>query len=242
MPNYNNDILIKNIKQLMKDNGVSQLQLAKDLLSNQSNISKCLSGNKTISIEFAYQIAYRFGVSIDYLCNDHSEELKTTANEEPFAAIEEEPAKTYDSPAQILIKVCTALATIFKTSTPRTYSFELREEVYIEDTDEYGNEIGYFYQKKDSLGLDPTNKYTSLYFPNYSKIQRSFDNRGDADEYFAILQECGNSNDINRNINKFLKQLTDLHTVYLEGSMTPESYHNAIDSNLAALIAIWDKP
>ena len=174
MPNFNNDILIKNIKQLMKDNGVSQTQLAKDLLSNQSNISKCLSGNKTISIEFAYLIAHRFGVSIDYLCNDHSEELRTTADEEPSATIEKEPVKTYDSPAQILIKVCTALATIFKTSTPRTYSFELREEVYIEDTDEYGNEIGYFYRKKDSLGLDPTNKYTSLYFPNYSKIQNLY--------------------------------------------------------------------
>ena len=135
MPNFNNDILIQNIKQLMKDNGVSQTQLASDLCSNQSSISKCLSGNKSISIESAYLIAHRFGVSIDYLCSDHSEELKITADEEPSVAIEEEPAKTYDSPAQILIKVCTALATIFKTSTPRTYSFELREEVYIEEDD-----------------------------------------------------------------------------------------------------------
>ena len=233
MPNFNNDILISNIKQLMKDNGVSQLQLAKDLLSNQSNISKCLSGNKTISIEFAYQIAHRFDVTIDYLCSDHSED--------PTNKVDERPITNSDSPAQILIQVCTALATIFKTSASRTNDFERREEVFAEEYDDYGCPMGRFYQKHDQFNMDPVIKYTSIYFPNYDSIQRSFESSAEADEYFCLLEDYGNALETNMRINEFLRKLTDLQNTYLKNSMSTESYHNAIDDNLATLIRIWDK-
>lgn len=233
MPSFDNNILIQNIKNLMKENGVSQTQLAKILCSNQSSVSKCLSGDKVISLESAYLIAQHFKVSIDDLCCDHSLEASTT--------VEKVTSPKSDSPAQILISVCTALATIFKTSTLRTNEFERRETVYIEETDEYGNELGRFYQKHDQFNMDPVNKYISVYFPNYEKIQNDLASQSEANEYFCLLQEYGNTLEINVRINEFLGQLTDLQSIYLKNSMSTELYYKAIDDNLEALKKLWNK-
>ena len=45
MQNYDNDILLQNIKKLMTDNGITQAALADILGMSQSNVSKALSSN-----------------------------------------------------------------------------------------------------------------------------------------------------------------------------------------------------
>ena len=43
MSNYDNDILIQNVRKLMEDNNITQQQLADILGMSQSNVSKALS-------------------------------------------------------------------------------------------------------------------------------------------------------------------------------------------------------
>ena len=63
---YNTDILIRNITQLMKDNGITQEKLADILGMSQPNVSKALSlrDKKCFTLDQVVGIAEHFGVSI----------------------------------------------------------------------------------------------------------------------------------------------------------------------------------
>lgn len=69
MANYDSDILIQNIKMLMKDNDITQTKLADILHMPQSNVSKALSENdkKSFTLDQLVGIAKHFRVSIDFL-------------------------------------------------------------------------------------------------------------------------------------------------------------------------------
>lgn len=65
--NYDKDILIKNINIIMKDNGISQGDLARITGTYQSRISECLKGKKDFTLQQIISIADYFKVSIDLL-------------------------------------------------------------------------------------------------------------------------------------------------------------------------------
>lgn len=61
-------IVGNNIKQIRKDNNISQRELAKKLGTTQSVIYGYESGKFLILTAFAYQICIKYNVSMDWLC------------------------------------------------------------------------------------------------------------------------------------------------------------------------------
>lgn len=59
--------VVTNIKQLMKAEQLTQMQLANAIHVGQSTISEWLSGKNEPSIESLWKLADYFDVSIDYL-------------------------------------------------------------------------------------------------------------------------------------------------------------------------------
>ncbi len=64
-----------NIKLLRKKNNLSQIDLAKIFNTSQSTISAYENGKTLILTIFAYQIAKKFNISIDELCNLKKEKV-----------------------------------------------------------------------------------------------------------------------------------------------------------------------
>ena len=96
---------------------------------------------------------------------------------------------------------------------------------------------GTYVQKKGIHGGKPVNQYPSIYFSNYWPIAEEFDSPDQADEYFSELRCTGNLNEINCEINRFIKKLIDLHNTYIKGSMTRDDYLRSIDNNLANVLS-----
>lgn len=222
MREFDKSILSKNIKNLMKTNGVSQPKLAEDLHVGQPSISKCINGKQSISIDLAFSIAQYFGVSLDDLCRDP----------DAPAVILDEPRPHRHHNHERFINTCEGLAAVFKYSSCKTKTLEIQEPVYAEDINDRGIETGHYSRRKGPLGTDPVIKYPALYFPNYHEIETQFPSPSDADEYFSELHFCGNSLDWNMRINEFFNKLADLNMIYQNGSITQEAYIHAIDSNL----------
>lgn len=64
----NSIIIGENIKQIRKDNNISQRELAKELGTTQSVIYGYENGKFLILTAFAYQICIKYNVSMDWLC------------------------------------------------------------------------------------------------------------------------------------------------------------------------------
>lgn len=230
MLTFDKSILIENIKQLMKERDITQPQLAKELNIGQPSISKCLSGKQqSISIDFVFSIAQYFDVTIDSLCANISDTVAKTETDTTSV-----PALPVHIAA--FIDICSGLAAIFKSAYLCTKEVDYREVVYKEVLDDHYQSTGEYYRYEDELHMDPSNKYISFFFPNYHEIISAFPDEDTADDYFSDLHYQGNTIDNNVKINYFLKQLTDLHTIYKNGSMTDEAYYHAIDSNLSNIL------
>ena len=59
--------IVENIKQLMKTESLTQMQLADKIHVGQSTISEWLTGKNEPSIESLWKLADYFDVSVDYL-------------------------------------------------------------------------------------------------------------------------------------------------------------------------------
>lgn len=77
--NYDRNILIKNICQLMKDNDITQNDLAQISNTHQNRVSICLNGKGDFTIPQLIDIASHFDVSLDDLLglkSEHKEDTK----------------------------------------------------------------------------------------------------------------------------------------------------------------------
>lgn len=84
--NYDRDILIKNIRQLMKDNDVTQSDLAQISDTYQNRVSNLLNGSGDFTISQLVSIAVYFKVSLDDLLGLTSENKKES-NYETYSDI-----------------------------------------------------------------------------------------------------------------------------------------------------------
>lgn len=64
----NNVTLGKRIKEVCKENNLTQIELAKLLGTTQSTVSAYINGKITILTPFALQIAKTYNISLDWLC------------------------------------------------------------------------------------------------------------------------------------------------------------------------------
>lgn len=80
MSKYNRDILMGNIKKLMKDNDITQEKLAEIANMQQSAISKCLNSGRDFSVEQIVEIAQYFKLSTDSLLGIQSQDIDKKSN------------------------------------------------------------------------------------------------------------------------------------------------------------------
>lgn len=222
MQNLDKDILIQNIKRLMKEHDITQPKLADDLHVGQPSISKCLSGKQSISIDLVYSIAQYFDVSIDSLCSSPADQSDETDDRRSRAL---RKASTFND-------TCDALATLFKFHMLDIKEIDICETVYEEQRFQDNGYYGIQYvKKKGILGTDTiTNKYNALYYSNYMEVITEFDDDEQYAEYMSELRCCGNDIPENIRINKFLNQLVDLYKIYKNGSLPEEAYLHSIDA------------
>lgn len=144
MANYNNDILIWNVRKLMEDNHMTQQNLANVLNMSQSNVSKALSttDKKCFTLDQIVGIAKHFGVSVDSLLGNRNARF-TEVNEREIAAF---IAKLLEEHKGLLKKEV------------------IEEDRYFHEDNNPYNEITY--QKAQ-------NEYYCLYFPEYWPLPES---------------------------------------------------------------------
>ena len=75
----NKEKIGKNIKILRKKNQLTQKDLAKIFNTSQSTISAYESGKTLVLTIFSYELAKKFNISIDKLCDLEKEKEKVTA-------------------------------------------------------------------------------------------------------------------------------------------------------------------
>lgn len=64
----NNNIIGERLKEFRKENGITQVNLAKFLNTTQSTISAYENGKTTLLTAFAIQIVKKYKISLDWLC------------------------------------------------------------------------------------------------------------------------------------------------------------------------------
>ena len=84
---YNEKEVGKRIRNLRKQKGMTQDELAAVFKTESSAISKIETGNRTISLDYVVEIAAYFEVSIDFLINGEAvidDEITTAFIQVPF--------------------------------------------------------------------------------------------------------------------------------------------------------------
>lgn len=137
MANYDTDILIQNIRALMRDKGDTQEKLADVLGMSQSNVSKALSENdkKSFTLDQVVGIAKHFGVSVDRLVGN---QRSATVTNSPRA-------------------IAAFLADIIASHDAKYTMVEVEEDVFEVDYDPYSSAE---HERRTIL-------YPAIYLPSY---------------------------------------------------------------------------
>ena len=143
MSNYDNDILIQNVRKLMEDNNITQQQLADILGMSQSNVSKALSESdkKCFTLDQVVGIAKHFRVSIDMLVGNYRAQNRDIS---PRAVSE-------------------YLVRLIEHGDIKIFNHPVEEEIYSVDYDPRSFAPNCTHEKK-------TVNYNAFYFPAYWKI------------------------------------------------------------------------
>ncbi len=234
MPVLNKTILESNIKTLIAANNLNQGKVAVRMNMSQGNFNKKIRGEVQFTLEEIFNLATILKVPVESLWNEKG--VPSAVDEKKDSKT---PTETELRPRIPVIEkeVCKALARIFKFAYLYTSEVRHREVVYSEDINNMGQLTGQYYRKRDDSGNDPANTYLSILFPNFYALETQFDDDDEEFDYFSDLQYSGNSVESNLVINRFLKQLCDIHKIYKDGSITRDAYIHSINSTLEETLA-----
>lgn len=207
MSNFNQDILKRNIKALLKNKDITQQQLADVIGMSQSNVSKALSKEekKSFTVEQIYSIASHFGVSIDWLLG-------------------------YKTAQQITMgpkAVGAFLAELLSTKEAKLTPVEINDSVYVID---YDPRSGY----PNCKIVEQVNTYLALYFPNFWNPRELAKNEDDFFEMHDVASQSGNDTR-NIPINIFLKKYSDILKVFNDDQISEEAYQIVLKDYLNQL-------
>lgn len=189
MPDFNNDILIKNIKLQMQKHNETQSQLAEVIGMTQSNFSKAINGveSKRFSIEQLYGISQHYGVGIDALLGNKADDNLT------------------------LVSISSFLRKLIENSIADLVELEYADIKYKSEYDGYTDQ---FYVNS----YEDKNTYTAIVFPN-TKFELKYLSKSEADELKQKYAKNGNRDYRNECINEFLKKYTQLYRLYRRGDL-----------------------
>lgn len=189
MPDFNNDILIKNIKLQMQKHNETQSQLAEVIGMTQSNFSKAINGveSKRFSIEQLYGISQHYGVGIDALLGNRADDNLT------------------------LVSISSFLRKLIENSIADLVELEYTDIKYKSEYDGYTDQY-YVNSYADK------NTYTAIVFPN-TKFEPKYLSKSEADKLKQKYAKNGNRDYRNECINEFLKKYTQLYRLYRRGDL-----------------------
>ena len=189
MPDFNNDILIKNIKLQMQKHNETQSQLAEVIGMTQSNFSKAINGveSKRFSIEQLYCISQHYGVGIDALLGNKADDNLT------------------------LVSISSFLRKLIENSIADLVELEYADIKYKSEYDGYTDQF-YVNSYADK------NTYTAIVFPN-TKFEPKYLSKSEADKLKQKYAKNGNRDYRNECINGFLKKYTQLYRLYRRGDL-----------------------
>ena len=208
----NTDILIRNILSLMKENNLTQEQLASILGMSQPNVSKALSlkDKKCFTLDQVVGIADHFGVSIDFLVGNRSAKSRETG---PRAV------------AEFLSKVI--------ESHDAKYT-EVNIEEYVYEPKQHYN-VFQGYVPEDATEEKRINSYLAIYLPDYWQLPDSSETERDA--YEDLLSDAlrGGNESRMKSVNDFLRKFIQIYEVYDKKGVDEEAYRTVVDNYLSKL-------
>jgi transcriptional regulator with XRE-family HTH domain len=195
----NRDILISNIKNLMKNNNMTQQELAEVLDMSQPNISKALSvsDTKSFTLDQVVGIANHFNVTVDWLLGN---ETKSTQTLSPRTI------------GQFIVE-------LIENEEIETFSHSVTETIYEPDYDIYGS-------NRNSDGAEKEIVYNAFYFPSYWYIPDGLP-YDEQCSLFSEMTQCGNDK-IHLQTNKFINHFLQIHKMYKQNSLEEETYKTIV--------------
>ena len=206
MSEWNHGLLVENIRELLKNNSMTQQQLADITEMTQANVSKALNPNdkRSFTLEQVFRISQHFGISIDELVGNKV------------------PNEAATSPQSVLAFLSTLLADAKLRATTIT-----EEELVYE---QYRNEHGY----PDCRRINRSIEYPAFYFPNYHRLSEVAFCEPDADEMDAVFCMCGNDTKF-VTMNEILKKFIPLIKLYRQKEIPEEAFQMILKGYLEQL-------
>lgn len=204
MPNFDNDILLRNIEIQRKKHNETQTQLAEAIGMSQSNFSKAINGvdGKLFTIEQLYNISQHYGVGIDQLMNNSSSYTLGT------------------------VDICKFIKTLIENNEAVFVDCELSETVYYNSK----NRPSYLMPGKSSESVK--HKYKGLVFNIYHEDFSDCDNDQDEIAKMSLYETVGNDSYKAKAINEFINGYIEIHKLYTGNVITESVYLAAVDGLL----------
>ena len=206
MSNWNHDILVENIRSLLKRKGMTQQQLAEIAGMTQANVSKALNPNdkRSFTLEQIVCISQHFGVSIDELVGNKF------------------PIETATSPRSVLAFLSTLLASVKMRAT------QITEEEFVYE--QYRNEHGY----PDCRRVNRKVEYPAFYFHNYHCVSDFATCDPEYAEVDAEFCWGGNETRF-LPMNEILKKFIPIIKLYREKEIPEEAFQMILNGYLEQL-------
>lgn len=211
MPNFDPDILIRNISMLMEDSGMTQEQLADILGMSQPNVSKALSrkDGKCFTLDQVVGIAKHFGTSVDKLVGNNSEQAVKTGPR----------------------GVAAFIASVIESHDAKYTTVEIEEEVY-EVKQLYNVFNGY---ENSSEVCQKKISYPAIYFPDYWKVPTPSSNQDEeAMALRAEAEQIGNDSRM-MPVNDFIRKFIQIFEIYESKGLDEEAYRVVVENYLSKL-------
>lgn len=208
---YDPDILIQNINQLMKNNGMTQEQLAEVLGMSQPNVSKALSlkDKKSFTLDQVVGIAKHFGTSIDKLVGNSSEQTVKTGPR----------------------GIAAFLSGVIESHDAKYTTVEIEEEVY--EIHEHHNVFNGPELKSEVVQKKIS--YPAIYFPDYWEVPFPKNNYDEAAmELLSEAQQIGNESRM-MPVNDFLRKFIQIYEIYERKGVDEDAYRTVVDNYLSKL-------
>lgn len=206
MSEWKHDMLVENIRALLKHHDMTQQQLAEIIGMTQANVSKALNPNdkRHFTLEQVICISQHFGVPIDELVGNKV------------------PQDAATSPRAVLA----FLSALLCSAKVRATTVTEEELVY----EQFNNGHGY----PDCRRVSREIEYPAFYFPDYKRIRDLAFCEPDCEELDMEFCWCGNETKFLR-MNEILKKFIPMTKLYRSKEIPEEAFQMILDGYLDQL-------